>query len=835
MRPVYVVLVWIVLVLNIFTRLHAADPVDYVRDIKPILRDRCYSCHGALDQKADLRLDSGQSIHTVIKPKSSAESLLITRISSKSDDERMPPEGAPLTAEQISRLKSWIDAGAKYPADDRPETDPTEHWAFRRPTRPALPQVGWKEFSNHPVDRLVAAEWERRKLVPVPPADKRLLLRRLYLDLIGIPPTPDQIHAFLENPAPDAYSNEVDRLLASPQYGERWARHFLDIWRYSDWWGLGAEVRNSQKHMWHWRDWAVEAFNADLGYDAMIREMLAADELHPTQPDKLRATGYLARQYFRFNRNTWMDETVEHTAKAFLGLTWNCARCHDHKYDPIRQEDYYRFRAFFEPYQVRTDLVPGELNFEKNGIPRVFDCNLEAPTVLFIRGDDKRPSQDHVITPGLPKFLAHNGLNITAVKLPPESYAPQIRSEVLATYLAQAKTEGPTAELAIRARHAADVAKATGTEAEALELARKAATAEKRLHLERAQNACAQAEAELAKTKGIRRIGPARKLMIAKDQLAKATKALENPGTNYTPLRGALKTPESNLETEASLSKPFPRTSSGRRSALAQWIANQDNPLTARVLVNHVWLRHFGRPLVDTVFDFGRKGTPPTNPDLLDWLAVEFMERGWSIKHLHRVIVTSQVYRLSAKGHSGNHTIDPENRFNWRRSPQRMDAPTIRDSLLHLAGDLDLTRGGPAVPLAQQTTSQRRSLYFFQSHNEHNPFLGIFDDANVLECYRRTESIVPQQALALSNSRFAMGIATKIADRIKAPNDENFIAIAFAHILGALPGNDELKVCLDAMDEFRRLAPGTKELKDQTARVRLIHSLLNHNDFVTIR
>ena len=242
------------------------------------------------------------------------------------------------------------------------------------------------------------------------PADPRVWLRRVSIDLIGLPPTREEIEAFVIDESTDAQGKVVARLLDSPQYGERWGRHWMDIWRYSDWWGLGADVRNSQKHIWHWRDWIVESLNADKGYDQMLREMLAADELYPDDPDRLRASGFLARQYFKFNRTSWLDETVEHTSKAMLGLTFNCAKCHDHKYDPIAQVDYYRLRAVFEPYQVRTDAVPGELDFEKDGLPRAFDCNLDAPTYVHIRGDDRNPDKAHPLTPGFPAFLPPGGI-----------------------------------------------------------------------------------------------------------------------------------------------------------------------------------------------------------------------------------------------------------------------------------------------------------------------------------------------------------------------------------------------------------------------------------------
>jgi hypothetical protein len=245
----------------------------------------------------------------------------------------MPPEGHPLKPEEIARIKAWIEQGAKIPANDAQEPDPRDHWSFRPVERPAVPEVrSQKSEVRNPIDSFVAAKWQEKGLTPVNPADKRLLLRRVYLDLIGLPPTHAEIDAFVQDTSPAAYEKVVDRLLASPQYGERWGRHFLDIWRYSDWWGLGEQLRNSQKHIWHWRDWTIESFNADLGYDEMIRQMLAADELYPTNPAKLRATGYLARSYFLFNRTTWLDGVTEHVGKGFLGLTFNCAKCHDHKY-----------------------------------------------------------------------------------------------------------------------------------------------------------------------------------------------------------------------------------------------------------------------------------------------------------------------------------------------------------------------------------------------------------------------------------------------------------------------------------------------------------------------
>ena len=254
-----------------------------------------------------------------------------------------------------------------------------------------IPVVTNSAWSKNPIDAFIAAEHQKRGIVPQKSADRRVWLRRVSLDLIGLPPSLDELNSFLADESPEAYDRVVTRLLDSPQYGERWGRHWMDIWRYSDWWGLGAEVRNSQKHIWHWRDWIIDSLNTDKPYDQMLREMLAADELYPNDLEKLRAGGFLARQYFKFNRTSWLDETIEHTSKAMLGLTFNCAKCHDHKYDPFSQQEYYRLRAIFEPYQVRTDAVPGEVDFERDGIPRPFDCNHDIQTFVHVRGDTLFP------------------------------------------------------------------------------------------------------------------------------------------------------------------------------------------------------------------------------------------------------------------------------------------------------------------------------------------------------------------------------------------------------------------------------------------------------------
>ena len=1093
----------------------AEDRVDYLKQIKPVLTARCVACHGALKQEAGLRLDTaalaikGGESGAVIKPGDAEASLLLKRVTAKDDSERMPPEGEPLKPEQIAALRIWIAQRAEAPADEQPERHPRDHWAFKTPVRPVVPDL--KSQISNPIDAFIAREQLQRGITPQPEADRRVWLRRVSLDLIGLPPTPEELAAFAADQSPDAHDKVVARLLDSPQYGQRWGRHWMDIWRYSDWWGLGAEVRNSQKHIWHWRDWMIESLNSDKGYDQMLREMLAADELYPNDLDRLRATGYLARQYFIFNRTAWLDETIEHTAKGMLGLTFNCAKCHDHKYDPFSQAEYYKLRAIFEPYQIRTEMVPGQLDFEKDGIPRAFDAHLDVPTHLHVRGDDRNPDKSRVMEPAVPAFLSSDELKlaIEPITLPHEAAHPGLREFVINTHrqsaeqqiaaarsavdtakkkliesenaakelaakvpaanseapakddaqpadkpadvlvrddfsaekpdvweqltgkwsyengrLVQSQTgatrgavrlkpmppadfeakvkyvptggdiwksvgiscdvtaagnellayvsavaSGPRSQIAfkqdgnyvyppaasqprkvelnqpheivlrvrgtllnmsvdgehsiafrlpatlerqrgflelitydakvefvsfelralpaelklveadapkakpaatvaaplpvdqaqltvtisekalksaeeqlasIELRAAALVGHVSNVPAAVKELALAASKSERTLVAARADEELSRAELALLQAPADKQADPEKKLAAAKTAFEMARKAIDMPSETYTPLPGAKKTQEDYQNRNAG--KPFLTTSTGRRSAFAKWLTDPRQPLPARVAVNHIWMRHMGKPLVPTLFDFGRKGTPPTHPELLDWLAVELIEHNWSMKHIHRLIVTSQAYRLSSSSAGATDATlaaDPDNRFYWRMNPVRMESQIVRDSLLHLAGELDLSLGGPSIAV-NDDASHRRSLYFVHSHNDHQKFLSTFDDANVLDCYRRAESIVPQQALALENSSLATAMAGKISQRLAAarPNaaDSDFIRAAFVTILSVEPTSDELATMSEILNRMTELARTKKRPNPEAlARTNLVHTLLNHNDFITIR
>lgn len=922
----------------------AADAVDYLRDVKPLLQIRCYACHGALKQQAGLRLDTATSMlrggesGPAVKQADANASLLIQRVTDNNLSERMPPEheGEPLNAAQVELLRRWIDAGASAPADEEPERDPRDHWAFRPRVRPILPADFRREWTRGPLDAFVSHEHLTRQLTPRPDASRRLLVRRLYLDLIGLPPSAEELEQTGTASEPDWQERLTDRLLADPRHGERWARHWMDVWRYSDWWGLGDQLRNSQKHIWHWRDWLIESLNEDLPYDELVRRMISADETHPNDLATLRATGFLARNYFLFNRHQWMDETIEHIGKGLMGLTLNCAKCHDHKYDPITQEDYYQMRAFFEPYHARVDLLPGISDLSRDGIPRAFDGLPDDPTYRLIRGNESNPDKSRALSPGVPKLLDFRPLDIQPITLPVEAWKPERRSWILADQFEAAKRKRMAADEAytqVQTKHAnidandveslgrlelrlaesqRDVARAEETsverraaavraqwarddaiaatppvaeelrnqlDREAQQLATEASRAERRVVVAQSRrtiadtelkqlrarldaaaknpaspkdgNSPANQEAKAGADEKEARLAALREqqekeLAKLRESLAASEKQAEQPDGKFTPFIGAAWTPTRFFNSTADDPQvTFKPTSTGRRTALARWLTDPQHPLTARVAANQLWLRHWGTPLVPTVFDFGRKGQVPPYRAMLDWLACELVEHGWSMKRVHRAMALSATYRMSsdeADPGSREMLIDSENRWLWRRIPIRLESQALRDQLLALAEQLDCTRGGPPVPADQQASSSRRSLYFFHSNNERNLWLTTFDEALVKECYRREQSIVPQQALALTNSQLVLRSAPIIARQIesvaivRAGNasesvDQYFVREAFERLLGKEPVAEEVAASLEAIASWRQQSQETAA----TARDYFIWVLLNHNDFVTLR
>jgi hypothetical protein len=542
-------------------------------------------------------------------------------------------------------------------------------------------------------------------------------------------------------------------------------------------------------------------------------------------------------------------------------------------------------RAFFEPISVRLDVVPGEGDLEKNGIPRVYDGLLDTPTYLFVRGEDTKPDRTNPIPPGVPDVIALQDLAIEPVRLPQTAVEPERRPWVLEAHLAAArraaesavsaaaKESTPARQQAVAisraelasvekraaamraawaAADAASASEADPLRKQAAELARAAVRAEREVAVAKAWGKVGEIAGKIAKAADEKIdaaaiTGLEKELATAREAVEKAVKAVGEADEKFTPLFGAKWTPTRFRNSGADdPTVTFPATSTGRRRALAEWIVDPRNPLTARVAVNHIWMRHIGKPLVSTVFDFGRKGNAPTHPKLLDWLASELVAGpqggpGWSMKHLHRLIVTSAAYRMSSStaGADASLEADPDNQFLWRREPVRLESQVVRDCILSLAGTLDSAMGGPSIPAGDQSKSTRRSLYFWHSDVDRNSFLTTFDDADVKECYRRDQSIVPQQALALSNAAIVHDSAAKIAERIRAAggpvtSDDEFLDRAFAMLLDRRPSADERAACSTAIGRWRTLARPTDAGADP-ALVHLVWTLLNHNDFVTLR
>jgi hypothetical protein len=925
--------------------------------------NRCASCHLPSDKKAPERLDEfphnlfGHRLRLLGEELAKAGAkkdipARLTRVAREDAD----GDGAdneteillghnPGDPKDIPTAKELAQAGPRL-AEWATFLDSYRWQPFEPVRRPPVPAVRNRRWASHPIDHFIAAEHEARRLTPRTEAPREALLRRVYLDLIGLPPTPEEQYAFLVDKSPDAYEKVVDRLLADSRHGERWGRHWMDVWRYSDWagWTDGGQVRDSKPHIWRWRDWIVESLNADKPYDRMVLEMLAADELAPEDTNALRATGFLVRNYKMLSREQWLEDTVKHTAQAFLGVTLGCAKCHDHMVDPISQKEYYQVRAIFEPHQVRTDKVPGQTNTTLDGLVRTFDTGTNPPTWFFHRGDERHPDTNHVISPGVPASLG-GALRIESVALPRFAAEPDQRAFVIRDTLAAgekalvdaraaleklrtnpaAKPEKLTEQelqvklaevrlnalkAVLRAEVLREMEHSDGTRAgagearsrsrkddifvagrtidspgsvrsdrsdvipaelrvllgldstnmseldaartnaaiDAARSQRELAVLDGELKLHQAQIAQRDAQTKVdearAKTNGVEKA--TNDLEAAKKKSDEAEKALasalekrtNSPGTTYKPR---------SMES-------YPPISTGRRSAFARWVADPANPLTARVAMNHVWLRHFGRGLVPTPSDFGRNGRPPSHPQLLDWLASEFVAQGWSMKAMHRLMVTSSTYRQTSTPDETNAALDPDNVYLWRMNSRRLEAEAVRDDLLYVSGSLDPAMGGPEIDHKQGLNSKRRSLYLRLAAEKEVEFLKIFDGPSVTECYERKPSVVPQQALALANSELAMTQARALARELgSATGDDStrFISLAFRRILARRPNPEETRLCVDFLSHQAKAEQRTeskpmpadskaeekKILTDPARRARenLVLVLMNHNDFVTVR
>ncbi len=645
----------------------AAD-VDFNRDVLPVLAANCFACHGpdADARKADLRLDEAAAARAALAPGEPGKSEFLARLTAPDAEGRMPPpkHGARLRPEQVAALRAWVEQGAPY----------AEHWAFVPPKKPNVPKT--RHPVANPIDAFIRSRLEKESLAPAPRASRTVLVRRATLDLLGLPPTPAEVEAFTADVRTDAYARLVDRLLASPHYGERWGRHWLDVARYADSGGFETDIFYASA--WRYRDYAIRSFNADKPFDRFVKEQIAGDALYPGDRDALVATGLYAvgpvleeaKMVPGQLDDDWLADAADTTGAAFLGLTVGCARCHDHKYDPVSQRDYYALQATFA-----------------------------AGTLVDYRPDGSALRE-----------------NVFLIKREKEFTEARKQAD---------QRGGEYPELPVRG---------LGRRTKALDVR-----------------------------------------LLKRGELAHPGEVV--PAALPARLTGGTASP------------------GAERAALAEWVASPRNPLTARVIVNRIWQGHFGAGLVGTPNDLGTRGGRPTHPELLDWLTVEFVERGWSLKTLHRLILMSETYQQSAAADAAVLRRDPENRLLARFQPRRVEAEVVWDAMRTAAGTLDRTMYGLPVfpPLDPRelvgnyrtwtpgpaADANRRAIYVVVRRSFRFPPLGAFDPPeNVSSCGRRDSTVVPTQALALLNNGAACAQADAFAARLLRETDGSPTAVA---------------------------------------------------------
>ena len=792
--------------------LHAA-PVDYVKDVKPVLAQHCYRCHGSSQQKSGLRADTaaflregGDSGPAFVAGKADDSLLLKTVLGTHDDIARMPYKKPPLSDAQIAVLRAWVDQGAPAPANEEPEK--YVHWAFVAPTRVDPPKVKRADWSANPIDAFVLARLDKEKVAPSPEADRVTLLRRVSLDLIGLPPTPAEVNAFLADPSPDAYARVVTRLLASPHYGERWARPWLDVARYADSNGYSIDA---PRQIWKYRDWVVAALNRDLPYDQFVIEQLGGDLLPNATVDQKVATG--------FNRNTQINQEggidpeqfriesvmdrVSTFGTAFLGLTVGCAQCHDHKFDPIKQREYYQLFAVFNnsaddghgkstPGSVLT--FPGEKDSSANLAAELKDARLAVENHINTHAK-QIVAWLAAVTDEQRGKLKPNSLR-TAVDVPWEQQDFKQRRAVFA-----------------HARPDDAEFKAANAKLTALE----------------------RNEAKLVTT-----------LVMSE---------LPQPRESTIFIKGDFTRRGDPVQPGTPAILPPIGVAAPNRLDLARWLFTPDHPLTARVMVNRIWQQYFGRGLVETENDFGTQGTLPSHPELLDWLATEFTAQKWSMKALHRLIVTSATYRQSSRARPDLNVSDPVNKFLAHQSRLRLDAEIVRDVSLTASGLLVEKLGGPPVyppqPEGVMNLGQvkrdwtastgpdryRRGLYTHYWRATPHPAVAVFDAADGFSaCTRRLRSNTPLQALTLLNDQQFFEFAGALAERVLREggrDDSARLDYAFRLCVSRPPSAKERDRLLTLLAQLRAATPTDPAATPQQAWTTLARVLLNLDETIT--
>ncbi|MDX1935224.1 MAG: DUF1553 domain-containing protein [Capsulimonadales bacterium] len=935
----------ILLALMAAGRTPAAPPVSSGREnalfetkVRPLLLSSCVSCHGKEHPQGGLRLDAPVTI-------AQAEEML-RRVRGEGGKTRMPPGGA-LPADKIATLAHWVRTGAKWPAG---KTIPVEtlaekgrqHRVFQPLRRPSVPPVRAKTSVRNPIDAFVLRRLEAKGMTLSPNASRPELIRRLSYDLTGLPPTPEEVAAFVADPAPDAYARLVDRLLASPHYGEKWARHWLDLVRYAE--TNSYERDNPKPHAYKYRDYVIRSFNEDLPFDRFIREQIAGDELPGGNEAALVATGY-------YRLGIWddepadvkqaefddLDDLVTTTGQTFLGLTLDCARCHDHKLDPISQQDYYRFVSFFrnvnrfrnggptdeavyfatearkKEYEARAAALAAK-RAENERLLREITTAHRLERARAMRADDLTDVVYRYYEgtwPGIPDFdalkpTATGTLNPGFLDLRPrkreENYGfvfegtlniprdgeytfhldtddgSRLRINGQKT-LETTAPSGPDTERKAEVRLAAgrvsfrlEYQQAVGPAGISLAwsgpgFARRSLSAPESVA---PASLPAIESAEIPLLLGAEKAKRYAELIKERDELAKqdaapdrvlvVTESGPTAPETFVLERGDPTAPRAKVEPgfpvcigggTATVAPPSGAKSAGRRTALAHWLASPDNPLTARVFVNRLWQHHFGRGIVRTPNDFGLQGAPPTHPELLDWLAAEFIRQGWSIKAMHRLILNSNTYRQSARGTTVARARDPENDLFGRFEPRRLTAEEIRDSLLAVAGNLNPILYGPSVypeipkdilagqsiPGAGWHTDRmtpedrnRRSIYIHVKRSLIYPLLASFD---LPETDRtspfRFASVQPTQALAMMNGDLTHRQAAVLAGRVAKEAGTEGTAFArrlLSLVLQRPPTGAQIAESVALMERLKR-----RGANEERARHYLALTALNLNEF----
>ncbi len=861
------------------------EPINFTDHIRPIMERACWNCHGEAAQLSDLDLSSrdgaleGGTKGPAIVPGRAEDSLLFRMVAGL-DQPSMPMTGDPLSDAELAAVRTWIDEGAHWDtgevtaaadalaALENDELPPgaRDYWAFQHPQQATVPAS--PEF-DHPVDRFLEATRQGAGLTVAPRADRLTLLRRAHVDLIGLPPTPEQVEEFLADTERGAWERQIDKLLASPHYGERWGRHWMDVARYAD--TDGFEQDYVRLNMWRYRDYVIDSFNDDKPYNQFLREQIAGDELDYVTDETRIATGFLRsgpRVNFREKdnperRHDYLDDVLATVGRGVLGMTVHCARCHDHKFDPILQKDYYSMQASIFGYvEIDYPLLDRD----------EADAYFAAMRDVDARQQPLRDEVDAIETPYREELRAEMirerfPENVQAAAFKPE--AERTPGEQLLAV--QVLTINPPR---------AQVAEALSPEDKA--------------RVDELNERIAALEDERPPTPAMAHIvtdgdyrfapdGPGDQVIGCPEcrtpPEVDGTYLYEEGGPdyqappNYFLVRGDPFSPGSPMspgfltaatygDPPTEIARPGGRTS-GRRLALAEWIASRDNPLTARVIVNRIWHHHFGRGIVRSLDNLGRMGDTPTHPELLDWLAVEFMDRGWSFKEMHRLLMTSEAYRMASSfPNQANADADPENNLLWRYRPQRIEAEILRDAIMTVSGGIDLTVGGPPVfphipadilfqsdgkgfwcgspPAGQRITAPstgfwceepdrpevwRRSVYVFRRRSLGFPFFDTFDlpDQNQTAAARNV-STVSTQALTLMNNPFVLNQAELFAERLEreAPGDlDAQIDLAYLIALTRKPTDAE-----------REVARG---LATEQSLVDFTHVMMNLNEFLYLR